>query len=73
MMQSDILVLQASWDELAIKYAYLVKPPVSSSNTLIVSIVTYQIEVTAAIPTGGFVNAEEIESDWLNDVQKKPC
>ncbi|KAF3885969.1 MULTISPECIES: hypothetical protein [Nostocales] len=71
MMQSDILVLQASWDELAIKYAYLVKPPVSSSNTLIVSIVTYQIEVTAAIPTGGFVNAEEIESDWLNDVQKK--
>lgn len=62
-MQSDLLILKASWNGLAIKYAYSVKPPVYSSNTLIVSI---------AVPMGGFANAEEFESDWLNDVQKKP-
>ncbi|MUG98724.1 hypothetical protein F7734_43115 [Scytonema sp. UIC 10036] len=72
MMQSDILILNVSWDELAIKYAYSVKPPVCSTNTLIVSIEIYQIGVTNAIPMGGFANAEEFESNWLNDVRKKP-
>ncbi len=72
MMQSDLLILKASWDELIIKYVYSIKPPVCSSNTLRVSIVISQIGVTAALPTEGFANVEEFESDWLNDVQKKP-
>ncbi|GAA6620077.1 hypothetical protein [Scytonema sp. NUACC26] len=72
MIQSDIIILKSSWDGLAIKYAYPVKPPVCSSNTLIVSLAILQMGVTTSIPTECFANLEQFESNWLRDVQQKP-
>jgi hypothetical protein len=72
MMPSDILILKASWDGLAIKYTYSVKPPVCSSNTLIVSIAILHIEANTAIPTGYFPKTAQFESNWLSDFQQKP-